>query len=127
MKNKKLLFKSVLSACLIFFLINGCNSDDNSTNSNPPDGNSNTNQITMQSNSFSPNGTVIAAGTTVTWTNNDSFAHTVTSGSAGSPDGMFDSGNIGANGTFSYKFDTAGTFNYYCRLHPGMTGRITVQ
>jgi plastocyanin len=82
----------------------------------------------MQNTAFSPASKTITAGTTLTWTNMDPFNHTVTSGAPGSPDGKFDSGNIGSNGTYSHKFDTAGTYNYYCKIHgSAMTGTVIVQ
>jgi plastocyanin len=61
-------------------------------------------------------------GTTVTWTNLDSTVHTVTSGT-----GAFDSGALGQNATFSYTFNSRGTFNYHCTLHPFMTGKVIVE
>ena len=70
----------------------------------------------------------MSAGTTVTWTNDDTTLHTVTSGSAESGDSgaQFDSSYLAAGKTFQHKFDTAGTFDYYCTLHPFMTGTIYV-
>lgn len=65
----------------------------------------------------------IAVGTTVTWTNNDSVAHTVTqSGGEG-----FQSGKMDAGATFSYTFTEAGTFDYYCEYHADMASTITVK
>jgi plastocyanin len=65
----------------------------------------------------------VAVGTTVTWTNNDSAPHTVTQSGGGG----FQSGAINQGGTFSFTFDTAGTFDYFCEFHPNMTGTITVR
>lgn len=68
-------------------------------------------------------------GTTVTWTNEDSALHTVVSRThaAGSSFPEFDSEYIGPNDTFKYTFSTAGTFDYYCVLHPFMKGKVVVQ
>ena len=63
----------------------------------------------------------MTAGSTVTWVNNGSTAVTVTS-----PDGLFDSETIAAGGSFSYTFDTPGTFRYFCVPYPHMKGVITV-
>ena len=76
---------------------------------------------------FSPATITIKVGTTVTWTNNTSAPHTVTS-----DDGTtFDSGlntPIGANGgTFSFTFTKAGTFTYHCQIHPFMKATVIVQ
>ena len=63
----------------------------------------------------------------VIWKNEDSAFHSVTSGSYGEPDGMFDSGHIDPYGIFSYKFEEIGMHPYYCTLHPWMAGNIKVE
>ena len=60
-------------------------------------------------------------GTTVTWTNNDTMAHTVTA-----VDNSFDSGMIAPGQSWSYTFDRPGTFEYYCTLHPWMRAKVEV-
>jgi len=76
---------------------------------------------------FIPNPVTIAMGGTVTWENTDNAAHTVTSGSpTDGPDGVFDSSLVPAGGMFSYKFEEAGTYDYFCMVHPWMTGIVTV-
>lgn len=63
----------------------------------------------------------------VLWTNDDTAAHTVTSGTPdGGPDGKFDSSLIMAGGTFSYTFDTLGEYPYFCIVHPWMEGMVFV-
>ena len=99
----------------------GCSKDDDDDNGGGG-GNQGPNEVWMQSNSFSPQNLTVNAGTTVVWTNKDGTAHTVTSDT-----GVFGSGNLGNNATFSFMFATAGSFQYHCTLHPGMTGTITVQ
>ncbi len=59
----------------------------------------------------------------VTWTNNDSPTHTVTGDNGGDPG---NSPNIPSGGTFSYLFDTPGTYTYHCSIHPSMTGTVIV-
>ena len=71
--------------------------------------------------SFAPESVNIARGVTVTWTNRDSTAHNATSNS-----NLF-AGDMTPGGTFSRRFDTAGTFTYRCTIHPAMTGTINVQ
>jgi nitrite reductase (NO-forming) len=71
----------------------------------------------------------VPAGSTVTWTNDDSTIHTVVEGgpqggAAGEP--AFDSSIIAPAGTWEHTFDTAGEIDYYCNLHPFMTGKVTV-
>jgi len=80
---------------------------------------------------FSPNPIEAKVGDTVTWTNNDSQPHTVTSGSNGKPDGKFDSSPnltnlLAAGKTFSHEFSTAGDYPYFCQLHPNMVGKVSV-
>jgi plastocyanin len=70
---------------------------------------------------YDPGSLTVSAGSTVTWTNNGSTAVTVTS-----PDGLFDSESIGPGGSFSYTFDTPGTFRYFCVPYPHMKGVIVV-
>ena len=91
-------------------------------------GSSATADCVVANNCFTPNPLNISSGTTVTWTNKDGPAHTVTSGSpADSQTGtIFDSGLIKSGATFSYTFYNTGTYNYYCAVHPWMTGTITV-
>lgn len=76
---------------------------------------------------FVPSSLTVPLGTTVTWTNDDTAAHTVTSGSDATPDGNFDSGLFMAGKTFSHTFDSAGEYPYYCLVHPWMTGKVTVE
>ena len=70
----------------------------------------------------------VPSGTTVTWTNDDSTIHTVTEGTPGGAGATpaFDSSIIAPAGTWENTFDTAGDFDYYCTLHPFMTGKVTV-
>jgi plastocyanin len=77
---------------------------------------------------YEPSPAKVAVGSTVTWTNDDALPHTVTSGNPekGS-DGIFDSGIVNADKSFSHTFDKAGVLDYYCAIHPWMTGRIIVQ
>lgn len=76
---------------------------------------------------FIPAEVTVSVGDTVTWSNDDSAAHTVTSGTpTDGPDGTFDSSLFMAGTTFSYTFDQAGEYNYFCMVHPWMTGKIQV-
>ena len=78
-------------------------------------------------NCFVPSNGVINPGGTVTWENVDAAPHTTTSGtSANGPDGIFDSGLMMPNQSFSHTFDTVGVFDYMCMVHPWMEGKITV-
>ncbi len=85
------------------------------------------NEVNIVDFSYDPAMLTVAVGDTVTWTNNDDVPHTVTAGTPDSPTGEFDSGEIQPGETFSYTFDTAGTFDYYCTLHPDMMASVTVE
>jgi plastocyanin len=87
---------------------------------------------------FMPAKTTIKVGTTLTWTNNESISHTVTSGKATGvdksttlrsgekPDGLFDKELPKKGDSFSYKFTKVGTFTYYCDIHKGMNATVVV-
>jgi len=92
-------------------------------------------EVVMKLVAFTPDQLEVAAGTTVTWTNRDAGAHTVTSGTveqggAGvtqEPDGTFDSDDIPKGDTFEHTFEEPGTYPYFCALHPAtMRGEIRV-
>ncbi len=69
---------------------------------------------------------VVSVGTTVVWSNDDIAAHTVNSGSVRDITDLFDSGLIPPGGTFEYTFETAGSYDYFCIVHPWMIGLVTV-
>ena len=76
---------------------------------------------------FVPSMVTIDVGGEVTWENNDTAAHTVTSGTpTEGPDGHFDSSLVMAGSSFSHTFDAAGSFDYFCMVHPWMQGMVMV-
>lgn len=78
--------------------------------------------VTIKNFSFSPNTLRVQIGTKVTWVNNDSASHTVTSlTSAGLASGSLNQGE-----SYSYTFSTKGTFKYKCNFHPSMLGTVVV-
>ncbi|MFZ0510690.1 MAG: plastocyanin/azurin family copper-binding protein [Candidatus Nitrosopolaris sp.] len=78
---------------------------------------------------YNPSSLSIPVGTTVTWTNSDNTEHTVTQGnpSGNTPQNGFDSGLLAPGKTFTHTFDTIGTIQYYCTLHPTMLGEVIVK
>jgi plastocyanin len=80
------------------------------------------NRITVKNFMFSPTPLTVKAGTTVTWTNMDDEPHTVVSDS-----GLFKSGGMDTNESFSFKFDKPGTYRFACSIHPRMVGTIVVE
>ena len=71
---------------------------------------------------FGPQTITVPIGATVTWTNKDDIPHTVVS-----TDGVFKSKVRDTDETFSYTFSKAGTYPYFCSVHPKMTGKVVVQ
>lgn len=83
--------------------------------------------------SYNPKELTVTAGTTVTWVNKDTTGHTVTSGNPGDNDAgsLFDSTKSGSfliksGDHWQNKFDKAGTFSYFCQVHPWMVGKVIV-
>jgi plastocyanin len=72
--------------------------------------------------SFGPQTLAVSVGTTVVWTNRDDIPHTVVS-----TDGVFKSKVRDTDEKFSYTFTKAGTYPYFCSVHPKMTGKVVVQ
>jgi plastocyanin len=70
---------------------------------------------------FTPDVMTVPAGTTVVWQNDDTSPHTVSS-----LDGTFHSSALDTKDKFSFTFDKTGTFEYFCRLHPRMKGKVVV-
>ena len=70
---------------------------------------------------FEPAELTVEVGATIEWDNLGSAPHTVTA-----DDGTFDSGQLDPGETYAYTFDTAGTYDYHCEIHPEMTARIIV-
>jgi plastocyanin len=64
----------------------------------------------------------VPVGGTVVWTNHDDVEHTVTAS-----DNSFSSPSVPTEGQFSHTFDKAGTYSYFCAIHPFMTGKVIVQ
>jgi plastocyanin len=78
--------------------------------------------VEIKNDAFAPQTLSIAAGETVTFTNDDDDAHTVTA-----TDGSFDSKGLDTNGRWRHTFVKPGTYAYFCQLHPFMKGTIVVK
>ena len=79
-------------------------------------------EIKIDNFSFGPQAITVPVGTTVTWINRDDIPHTVVS-----TEGVFKSKVQDTDEKFSYTFTKAGTYPYYCTIHPKMTGKVVVQ
>jgi len=80
------------------------------------------NQVVVDNFSFTPATAAVPVGTTVTWTNHDDIPHNVVS-----PEQKFKSPVLDTDEVFSHTFDVAGTYKYYCSIHPRMTGQVVVR
>jgi plastocyanin len=105
------------SAILLLILIISIDCSKSTSNSGTPG----TDEVLIQNMAFDPVTITVSANTTITWTNKDGVPHTVTSNN-----GLFDSGPISTNGTFSHLFATSGSFPYHCTVHPSMTATVIV-
>jgi len=79
-------------------------------------------EVRVDNFSFAPATLTVAAGTTVTWTNRDDIPHTIVSA-----DKVFKSKVLDTDEKFSFTFAKAGTYPYFCSIHPKMTGSVVVQ
>jgi len=79
-------------------------------------------QVVVDNFSFTPATAAVPVGTTVTWTNHDDIPHNVVS-----PERKFKSPVLDTDEVFSHTFDVAGTYQYYCSIHPRMTGQVVVR
>jgi len=111
-------------AALTVLTVPACSSDDETT---PPDGTDVVN-VQVTSNAFTPSSVKIKVGQTVRWTWGGGI-HDVVSGTSCTDDGKFKSGAPVGGGTFEHKFETAGSFPYFCTPHctMGMTGEVIVE
>jgi plastocyanin len=76
---------------------------------------------------YVPNIVTVSPNTSVTWTNQDTSSHTITSGDfTTGPSGQFDSGLVNTGAAFMHQFTTPGTYAYYCTIFPFMSGMVNV-
>ena len=80
------------------------------------------NEIRVDNFSFAPETLTVPVNSTVTWVNKDDVPHVIASN-----DGLFKSKGLDTDDKYSYTFTKAGTYSYYCSIHPKMVGKIVVQ
>ncbi len=112
MKKTITLLGAVTAAILLTASLPGGQAD---TNASPE-------TVKIDNFSFTPQTLTIHPGTKVIWVNKDDVPHTVTSN-----DNKFKSRALDTDERFSYTFSAPGTYNYYCSVHPHMTGKVVVQ
>jgi plastocyanin len=113
-KNRNIAGMAILFA--ILSISTNCSKSSNKTDT-PGE-----NEVLIQNMAFDPVTITVPANTTITWTNKDPAAHTVTSTTAE----VFDSGSMSENATFHHLFTTPGLYTYKCSFHANMTGTVKV-
>lgn len=78
-------------------------------------------EVRVDNFSFGPETLTVPANSTVTWVNKDDVPHVIAS-----TDGLFKSKALDTDDKFSFTFNKAGTYSYYCSIHPKMVGKIVV-
>lgn len=129
-----------LGLAVMFFIVAGCSQQVPARQQTAPSTNiapvmageqssspqqQNQQTVSILNYAFDPATVSVKSGTTVTWVNNDPVPHKIVSGT-GSADGLFGSNNLAQGESYSFTFATAGTFDYFCQIHPSMKGRIVV-
>lgn len=123
--------------------LTACGGGDDAASDNAPVAGSSTaavagSSVSVKGLAFNPPTLKVAAGTTVTWTDDESITHTVTSGavtgvapttglrSGQTPDGTFDGRLNSKDAKFSFTFTKPGTYSYFCSIHQGMNAQVVV-
>jgi plastocyanin len=119
MRKNKVWFASLAVPVIVAMLLLLAGSPKVNANNQPSAANT---EVKIDNFSFGPQTVKIPVGATVTWTNRDDIPHTIVS-----TDGVFKSKVRDTDEKFSYTFTKAGTYSYYCSVHPKMTGQIVVQ
>ena len=119
MMRKNLWLVSLIAPVMIVVLLLSVGAPSVLANDQPSAANE---EVKIDNFSFGPQTLTVPIGATVTWTNRDDIPHTVVS-----TDGVFRSKVRDTDEKFSYTFAKAGTYPYYCSVHPKMTGKIVVQ
>lgn len=117
--SRKLSFFFIVALLTVSIAVTGC-TQSTSTPTQPTAPVTAGNSVTIKDFTFSPQTLTVKAGTTVTWTNDDSAPHTISSAT-------FESSQLLPGQSFQYTFDQAGTYDYICGIHPSMTGQVVVQ
>jgi len=119
MKGKNVWVASFAAVVLIAIVLLSAGSPSVKANDQPLAPNA---EVKIDNFSFGPQTLTVPVGATVTWTNRDDIPHTVVS-----TDGVFKSKVRDTDETFSYTFTKAGTYPYFCSIHPKMTGQVMVK
>jgi plastocyanin len=119
MKNKNVWVASFAAVVIVAIVVLLAGSPRVTANDQPSSENA---EVKIDNFSFGPQTLTVSVGATVTWTNRDDIPHTVVS-----TDGVFKSKVQDTDEKFSYTFTKAGTYPYFCSIHPKMTGQVMVK
>ncbi|SRR6266436_3344908 len=119
MTRKNIWIASLATPLMLAVLLLFVGSPSVTANDQPSAGNAG---VKIDNFSFGPQTLTVSVGATVVWTNSDDIPHT-----AVSTEGLFKSKVMDTDEKFSYTFTKAGTYPYYCTIHPKMTGKVVVQ
>ena len=118
MMRKSVCIVGLLATVMVATLLLSAGSPGSSANTAEPA----SAEVKVDNFSFGPATLTVAVGTTVTWTNRDDIPHTIVS-----TDKVFKSKVLDTDEKFSFTFSKAGTYPYFCSVHPKMTGSVVVQ
>jgi plastocyanin len=113
------ILRNTVLITLVAVLVSACSSSD-SDSTTQPGGTADVIDVTIDNFTFDESSVSASVGDTVRWTNEQSTTHTVTSG-----DELWDS-TLSSGDMFEFTFDEAGSYPYFCAIHPSMTGTIEV-
>ena len=119
---KKIAF-NIMTATLLLLAFGLVMSSCGTPATSQPSGSGNKYQVNIDNFSFTPQTLTVPVGAKVTWTNKDDVPHTVVSTNKAFPH----SSALDTDESFSYAFTKAGTYEYYCSVHPKMLGKVVVQ
>ena len=108
---------ATLAAALLLVIAPACGGDDDE-----PQAAAGGDTVSIEDFVYKPAELTVKSGTTVTFTNKDGFAHTVTA-----KDKSYDSENLDEGQSFEHTYDEPGTYEYFCAIHNSMTGSVVVE
>lgn len=120
--KKGIIISIIVIAVLVIGVLAFIFSQQPSSNNPTTPSNTQSNEISIKGFAFSPSTISIKVGDTLTWTNQDSTSHTVTSDSGSE----LSSATLSQGQTYSHTFNTAGTYSYHCTFHSGMKAKVIV-
>jgi plastocyanin len=122
MKGRALLFAGAAALVLLAACGDDSGSSSNTTSAPAASGGTGAATVVAKDIAYNPTEITVKAGDTITFKNEDGFAHTFTA-----DNGEFDSGNVDGGGSFEFETTGAGTIAFHCKIHGNMKGTITVE